>query len=97
MSDDRSYPVRLNVAYPPRVRRWRIFFAGLLALPVFIGVAVMGLISYVCVFLAWIAIIITGRYPRALFAFVEGTIRWGLKVEMYANFMVLKYPWTPAG
>ena len=34
----------------------------------------------VVVIIAWFAILFTGHYPRSLFAFVEGVIRWHNRV-----------------
>jgi hypothetical protein len=36
------------------------------------------------VIVAWFAILFTGRYPRGMFDFVEGVLRWSIRVEAYA-------------
>jgi hypothetical protein len=51
------------------------------------------LAGFVCVILAWFAILFTGRYPRGLFEFVVGVIRWGNRVLGYAFLLVTdEYP-----
>ena len=43
--------------------------------------------------IAWFAILIVGRYPRELFLFVEGTLRWGMRVTAYAFLLTTdRYP-----
>jgi hypothetical protein len=45
------------------------------------------------VIFAWFAILFTGRYPRSLFDFVEGVMRWGLRVQAYSMLLVTdQYP-----
>ena len=47
----------------------------------------------VSVIIAWFAILFTGRYPRGLFDFAEGVLRWGNRVEAYAFLLVTdRYP-----
>jgi Domain of unknown function (DUF4389) len=51
-----------------------------------IGVLVAGII-------AWFAILFTGRYPRSLFDFIEGVIRWHNRVGAYALLLITdRYP-----
>jgi len=51
------------------------------------------LAAFVCVILAWFAILFTGRYPRGLFEFVVGVTRWGNRVLGYAFLLVTdEYP-----
>jgi hypothetical protein len=42
--------------------------------------------------IAWFAILITGRYPKALFGFGVGVIRWSFRVNAYSYLMADKYP-----
>jgi hypothetical protein len=54
----------------------------------FLDVAVI-----VVVIVAWFAILFTGRYPRGIFAFVEGVIRWHNRVIAYAFVLITdRYP-----
>lgn len=52
----------------------------------------------VVVFIAWIVILFTGRYPRGLFDFVQGVTRWGARVVAYAFVLVTDSypPFSPA-
>jgi hypothetical protein len=49
--------------------------------------------ALVVVIVAWFAILFTGRYPRGMFEFVEGVIRWHNRVIAYAWVLVTdRYP-----
>jgi Domain of unknown function (DUF4389) len=64
-----------------------------LAIPHWIALLFLWIAVIVVVFISWIAIIFTGRYPRGLFNFVEGVIRWGARVVAYALVLVTdRYP-----
>jgi hypothetical protein len=65
----------------------------LLALPHYIVLAVLYIVAFFVVVAAWIAILVTGGYPRGLFDFVEGVIRWHNRVVAYALTLVTdQYP-----
>jgi Domain of unknown function (DUF4389) len=92
MADDPSYPVRLEVDYPERIARWRPIVNWLLAIPAWIGAAVLGLIAFIGVVIAWFAILITGRYPQALFDLVTISLRWSTRVTLFTYWMTAAYP-----
>ena len=88
--------VHLEIDYPDVERdlnRWLPLVKWLLAIPHYIVLSVLALAAFVAVVIAWFAILITGRYPRALFDFVVGVGRWSLRVDAYAFLLVTdRYP-----
>ena len=90
-STDDEQSVHLDYAYPDATRdlnRWLPLVKWLLAIPHFIILVVLNVAAFVAVVLAWVAILVTGRYPRGLFAFVEGVFRWDNRVIAYALTLV---------
>jgi hypothetical protein len=55
-----------------------------LAIPHFIVLAVLYAGAAVCAVIAWFAILFTGRYPRGLFDYIAGVMRWSNRVVAYA-------------
>jgi hypothetical protein len=65
----------------------------LLAIPHWFLLIFLWIAAFVVVIIAWFAILFTGRYPRGLFDFVEGVIRWENRVVGYAITLVTdRYP-----
>ena len=95
-STDEIQSVRLDYDYPnvPRdLNRWLPLVKWLLAVPHYIVLAFLWLAAAVAVVIAWFAILFTGRYPRGLFDFVEGVLRWTQRVTAYAFLLVTdRYP-----
>ncbi len=88
--------VHLEIDYPDAERdlnRWLPLVKWLLAIPHYIVLALLGVIAIFVVVIAWFAILFTGRYPQALFDYVVGVGRWGLRVQAYAFLLVTdQYP-----
>ena len=42
--------------------------------------------------LAWFSVLFTGNYPDRWHAFNVGTLRWGLRVQLYMTFLTDEYP-----
>jgi hypothetical protein len=93
---DQQQAVRLEYADPDGGRalnRWLPLVKWFLAIPHYIVLAFLWIALLVVVIIAWFAILFTGRYPRGMFDFVEGVIRWGARVVAYAFVLVTdKYP-----
>ena len=87
----------VTLTYPTveegRLNRWLPLVKWLLAIPHYIVLAFLYLGALVVVILAWFAILFTGRYPRGMFDYVEGVIRWHNRVVGYAFILVTdRYP-----
>src|SRR4030095_14876142 len=65
----------------------------LLAIPHYVVLFFLWIATLVVVIVVWFAILFTGRYPRGMFDFVEGVIRWHNRVIAYAGVLVTdRYP-----
>lgn len=95
-STDEEQSVHLDFPYPdvPRdLNRWLPLVKWFLAIPHYVVLFFLEIGAIVAVIIAWFAILFTGRYPRSLFDFVEGVIRWQNRVIGYAYLLVTdQYP-----
>jgi small-conductance mechanosensitive channel len=95
-STDERQAVTLEFPYPDAKRdlnRWLPLVKWFLAIPHYIVLVFLAIAAIVVVVVAWFAILFTGRYPRGLFDFVVGVMRWGTRVQAYAFILVTdRYP-----
>jgi Domain of unknown function (DUF4389) len=95
-STDEEQYVHLDVPYPDArqgLNRWLPLVKWLLAIPHYIVLFFLWIGAVIAVIVAWFAILFTGRYPRGLFDYVEGVIRWENRVVAYAWILVTdEYP-----
>ena len=95
-STDERQSLRLDMPYPDArtdLNRWLPLVKWLLAIPHYIALFFLWIAAIVCIVIAWFAILFTGRYPRGLFDFVVGVMRWTTRVEAYAWLLVTdRYP-----
>ena len=88
--------VHLEIDYPNVERdlnRWFPLIKWILALPHYIVLLFLYLLTIPVLVIAWFSILITGRYPRVLFDFVIGVWRWTLRVGAYVGLLVTdEYP-----
>jgi hypothetical protein len=94
-STDDEQAVHLDFPYPDarQLSRWLPLIKWFFALPHYFVLIFLGIGALVAVILAWFAILFTGAYPRSLFDFVVGVIRWINRVAGYAFTLVTdEYP-----
>jgi hypothetical protein len=88
--------IHLDIDYPDVERdlnRWLPLVKWILAIPHYIVLAVLTILMVAAVIVAWFAILFTGRYPKGLFDFVVGVVRWFLRVQGYVVLLVTdQYP-----
>ena len=92
---DDEQAVHLDMPYPEEgdINRFMPIVKWILAIPHFIVLYVLSLIVLVISFIAWLAILIVGRYPRGLFDFTVGVMRWSNRVTAYAFVLTTdRYP-----
>lgn len=94
-STDEEQAVHLEVDYPDaqQLNRWLPLVKWFLAIPHYIVLALLFLGLVFTTLMAWLAILVTGRYPRALFDYSVGVARWSARVSGYAFMLVTdRYP-----
>jgi hypothetical protein len=95
-SVEEGQAVHLDIVYPDAkndLNRWLPLVKWFLAIPHYIVLVFLYIAVVVVVIIAWFAILFTGRYPRGMFDFVVGVVRWALRVGAYAFLLVTdRYP-----
>lgn len=95
-STDEQQAVRLDFPYPDAehdLNRGLPLIKWLLAIPHYVVLFFLDIGVLVAAVIAWFAIIFTGHYPRSLFDFIEGVIRWHNRVGAYAFLLITdQYP-----
>lgn len=92
-----GYPIDFRAEYPEGgIARWRPFVQGvyfpLLALPHYVVLWFLWIAAGIAGLVSWFAVLITGRYPRGLFDFVAGTLRWTYRVAGFTYLLTDQYP-----
>ena len=95
-SVDEDQAVHVELPYPDVTRdlnRWLPLVKWFLAIPHYVVLIFLNLAAFVVAIVAWFAILFTGRYPRGLFDFVVGVLRWQIRVAAYAFLLTTdRYP-----
>ncbi len=87
-----QYAVTYEVDYPEELSRWLPLIKWLLAIPHIIVLLFLFIAVDFAYIIAWLAILFTGRFPRGLFDFIVGVVRWSLRVSAYTSLLRDEYP-----
>jgi hypothetical protein len=95
-STDEEQAVHLEIPYPNAsadLNRWLPLVKWILALPHYVVLVFLYIGLLVTIVVSWFSILFTGHYPRGLFDFAEGVLRWTNRVGAYAFLLVTdRYP-----
>ncbi|MPY93151.1 MAG: DUF4389 domain-containing protein [Acidimicrobiia bacterium] len=95
-STDEEQAVHLRLPYPDvraELNRWMPLVKWFLAIPHYIVLIVLDIALVLVAIAVWVVILFTGRYPRGLFGFAVGVMRWHNRVVGYAFALVTdRYP-----
>jgi hypothetical protein len=79
-----TYPVRVDAHLDPGLNRWLWLVKWVLVIPHYVILVFLWLAFVVCSVAAFFTILVTGRYPRPIFDFNVGVMRWSWRVSYYA-------------
>jgi hypothetical protein len=95
-STDEEQAVHLHFPYPDAehdLSRGLPLIKWLLAIPHYIVLFFLDIGAVLAAIFAWFAIVFTGRYPRGVFDYIEGVLRWQNRVGAYAFLLITdRYP-----
>ncbi len=80
---ERPYPVSIEGELDPGLSRWLWLVKWLLAIPHYIILIFLWIAYFILTIVAFFAILFTGRYPRGIFNFNVGVLRWHWRVAYY--------------
>jgi uncharacterized protein DUF4389 len=86
-------PVRLVVRDDLERTRLTVVFRLILAIPLFVWVALRGIAAFVVGFVNWLAVLIQGEVPESMHDFVANYIRYATQVSAYVFLVANPYPW----
>lgn len=93
LAEHAEYPVQLHVAAPlASYSRVKVFFRGLLFIPVYIIVYVLGIVAYAMAILIWLLGVIVGKTPDGLANIQEFCLSYTSRAYAYATLLTEDWP-----
>jgi hypothetical protein len=90
--ETKDYPITFGAVYPEKMSRLTTFFRCILVIPHYIVLYFLAIAACIVTFIAWWAILFTGKYPKGMFDFFAGYMRWMTRVSGYIYLLTDKYP-----
>lgn len=87
-----SYPVVYRQTPALERSRLTVFFRFIMVIPHLIWSFIYGIAAHVVVFIAWFAIVLTGRYPKAMYEFVAGYVCFYTRLLAYIWLVIDEFP-----
>ena len=93
-----AYPVNITAEYPERSSRLLAFcglivlIKALLIIPHTIVLGFLSIVAFLASLVGYVAVIVTGWYPKGLFNFQVGVLRWNVRVSAWFLSIVDEYP-----
>ncbi|CAM5674127.1 hypothetical protein SAVIM338S_07117 [Streptomyces avidinii] len=85
MSPDSAHPLSVEATLDTRLSRWAWLVKWILAFPHYVVLFFLQVAFVLLSLVAFCGILVTGRYPRPIFDFNVGVIRWSTRVSYYAS------------
>ena len=95
---DETYPVDVEVLYPERSSRLQALLAltilpkFVLLVPHYFVSSVLQVAALMTVIVGLLMVLLTGKYPRVLFNFQVGVVRYNTRITAWFICLVDKYP-----
>ena len=87
-----SYPATYDVETPEKIANWRAIAHVFMAIPHFIVMYVLGIVSFIVALVSWFAILFTGQLPAGLANTQAMVIRYMVRTYTFAAFLHEEYP-----
>jgi Domain of unknown function (DUF4389) len=91
-ADPGDDPAWLQISPAERYSRLAVFFRFILIIPQALFGIVLGIALWVCLVIAWFAVLITGRWPEGLRSFVVRVVFWSIRVNAWYSLLADPYP-----
>lgn len=83
-----AHPLSVEATLDPRLTRWKWLVKWILAIPHYIVLLFLQIAFLLLSIVAFFSILITGSYPRRLFDFNVGVMRWSMRVSYYTSVVL---------
>ena len=87
-----TYPVVYEQTPAIKRSRLTVFFRIIMVIPHYVVSVFYGIAAWIGVVLAWVAIVVTGRYPEGLYNFAAGYLRFTMRLTAYTYLVTDEFP-----